>query len=233
MRLNKFLSRCGLDSRRNCDKLIENKKISINGKIVVDFSYQVKQNDIVTYGNKCLEIDDKSVVYILNKPKGYICTSKDPQNRAKVIDLINVDSRLFTIGRLDRDTTGIILLTNDGDIANKLTHPKFQKEKKYFVKSKGKIDSKKLKQIKDGIVLNDGLKVKANIKLLSSSKNIYEWKVILTEGKNREIKRIFSNYDCKVTLIHRYAFCGIELKNLKIGKYQKLSMKEINNMLDK
>ena len=233
MRLNKFLSRCGLDSRRNCDKLIENKKILVNGKIVVDFSYQVKNDDIVTYGNRCLEIDDKSVVYILNKPKGYICTSRDPQHRAKVIDLINVDTRLFTIGRLDRDTTGIILLTNDGDIANKLAHPKFQKEKKYFVKSKGKIDSKNLRLIKDGIILNDGLKVKANIKLLSSIKNIFEWKVVLTEGKNREIKRIFSNYECKVTLIHRYAFCGLELNNLKIGKYKKLPLKVINNMLNK
>ena len=233
MRLNKYLSRCGLDSRRNCDKLIENKKILVNGKIKADFSYQVKKDDIVTFGNRCLEIDDKSVVYVLNKPKGYICTSKDTHHRAKVIDLINVDTRLFTIGRLDRDTTGIILLTNDGDIANKLTHPKFQKEKKYFVKSKGKIDSKNLKLIKDGVILDDGLKVKANIKLLSTIKNIFEWKVILTEGKNREIKRIFSNYDCKVTLIHRYAFCGLELNNLKIGKYKKLPLKEINNMLNK
>ena len=141
MRLNKFLSRCGLDSRRKCDDIIRNKKISINGSVVTDFSYQVKEDDVVTYNNKYLEIEDQSIVYILNKPKGYVCTSKDPQNRLKVIDLIDTNIRLFTVGRLDRDTTGIILLTNDGDISNKLTHPRYNKEKKYYVKTKGRISS--------------------------------------------------------------------------------------------
>ena len=106
MRLNKFLSRCGLDSRRKCDDIIRNKKISINGSVVTDFSYQVKEDDVVTYNNKYLEIEDQSIIYILNKPKGYVCTSKDPQNRLKVIDLIDTNIRLFTVGRLDRDTTG-------------------------------------------------------------------------------------------------------------------------------
>ena len=185
MRLNKYLSRCGLDSRRNCDKLIKDKKIFINGKIITDFSYDVKNNDIVTYNNKYLEIEDKSIVYILNKPKGYICTSKDPQDRLKVIDLIDTHMRLFTIGRLDRDTTGLILLTNDGDIAHNLAHPKYQKEKKYYVKSKGGLEPKVIAKIKNGMRLSDGLRVKAEIKLISCQKNIFEWDVILKEGKNR------------------------------------------------
>jgi len=229
MRLNKFLSRCGLDSRRKCDHIIQSKKISINGKIVTDFSYQVKEDDVVTYDNKYLEIEDKSVMYILNKPKGYVCTSKDPENRLKVIDLIDVNIRLFTIGRLDRDTTGIILLTNDGDISNKLTHPKYNKEKKYYVKTKGKIEKHFLKKIKNGYRLEDGTKVKADIKLISHSGNIFEWDISLKEGKNREIKRIFSNFNSKVSLIHRYSFCGIGLNNLKIGKYRKMSIREIKN----
>ena len=231
MRLNKFLSRCGLDSRRKCDDIIRNKKISINGYIVTDFSYQVKEDDVVTYNNKYLEIEDKSIVYILNKPKGYVCTSKDPQNRLKVIDLIDTNIRLFTVGRLDRDTTGIILLTNDGDISNKLTHPRYNKEKKYYVKTKGRIEDQFLEKIKYGYKLKDGIKVKADIKLVSSSKNIFEWDIALTEGKNREIKRIFSDFNSKVTLIHRYSFCGITLNNLKIGKYKKMSIDKIKNKL--
>ena len=168
-------------------------------------------------------------MYILNKPKGYVCTSKDPENRSKVIDLIDVNIRLFTIGRLDRDTTGIILLTNDGDISNKLTHPKYNKEKKYYVKTKGKIEKHFLKKIKNGYRLEDGTKVKADIKLISHSGNIFEWDISLKEGKNREIKRIFSNFNSKVSLIHRYSFCGIGLNNLKIGKYRKMSIREIKN----
>ena len=231
MRLNKFLSRCGLDSRRKCDDIIRNKKISINVSVVTDFSYQVKEDDVVTYNNKYLEIEDKSVVYMLNKPKGYVCTSKDPQNRLKVIDLIDTNIRLFTVGRLDRDTTGIILLTNDGDISNKLTHPRYNKEKKYYVKTKGRIEDQFLEKLKNGYKLKDGVRVKADLKLVSSSQNIFEWDIVLTEGKNREIKRIFSNFNSKVTLIHRYSFCGITLNNLKIGKYRKMSIDKIKNKL--
>ena len=231
MRLNKFLSRCGLDSRRKCDDIIRNKKISINGSVVTDFSYQVKEDDVVTYNNKYLEIEDQSIIYILNKPKGYVCTSKDPQNRLKVIDLIDTNIRLFTVGRLDRDTTGIILLTNDGDISNKLTHPRYNKEKKYYVKTKGRIEDQFLEKLKNGYKLKDGVKVKADLKLVSNSQNIFEWDVVLTEGKNREIKRIFSNFNSKVTLIHRYSFCGITLNNLKIGKYRKMSIDKIKNKL--
>ena len=175
MRLNKFLARSGLDSRRKCDDIIRNKKISINGKIITDFSYQVKKDDVILHDGKYLEIEDKSIIYILNKPKGYVCTSRDTHDRLKVVDLIDNSLRLFTVGRLDRDTTGIILLTNDGDIANRLAHPKYNKEKKYYVKSKGKIENNFLKKIKQGYILEDGTKIKANIKLLSYTGNIFEW----------------------------------------------------------
>jgi len=231
MRLNKFLARSGVDSRRKCDNLIKNKKISINGNIVIDFSYQVKDDDVVLLNGKYLDIQDKSVVYILNKPKGYVCTSKDVYSRLKVVDLIDTNVRLFTIGRLDRDTTGIILLTNDGDISNYLTHPKYKKEKKYYVKTKGKIDGVFLKQIKNRYILKDGTKVKAKIKLLSQLGNNFEWDVILEEGKNREIKRIFSNFDAKVTLLHRYYFSGFQLNNLNPGKYKKLSKEQMRKII--
>ena len=231
MRLNKFLARCGIESRRKCDGIIKNKRILINGHIITDFSYQVQKDDIILCDGKYLEIENKSIIYILNKPKGYVCTSKDTHNRLQIIDLIDTNIRLFTVGRLDRDTTGIILLTNDGDIANYLAHPKYNKEKKYYVKSKGRIENSLLKQIRNGYVLKDETKIKANIRLISNSGNIFEWDIILREGKNREIKRIFSEFDAKVTLIHRYSFAGIELNNLKVGKYKIMSKEEMRKII--
>ena len=227
----KFLARAGLESRRKCDKIIKDQKISINGTIVTDFSYQVKDDDVILFDGKYVEISDNPVVYILNKPKGYVCTSKDLHARLKVIDLIETNLRLFTIGRLDRDTTGIILLTNDGDICNYLTHPKYAKEKKYYVKTKGKIENLILKKIKNGYTLEDGLRVKAEIKLMSKSGQNFEWDVMLREGKNREIKRIFSNFNAQVILLHRYSFSGIELGKLNSGKYRKLSKEERRKLI--
>ena len=231
MRLNKFLARSGVDSRRKCDEIIKNKKVFINGCVVTDFSYQVQDDDVVLFDGKYIEIKDEPVVYILNKPKGYVCSSKDSHNRLKVVDLIETNLRLFTIGRLDRDTTGIILLTNDGDISNYLTHPRYGKKKKYYVKTKGKIDNIFLTKIKSGYMLDDGMRVKADIRLISHSDQQFEWDIILTEGKNREIKRIFSNFDAKVTLLHRYYFSGIQLKNLNPGKYRKLSRQELKKII--
>tara|TARA_X000001036_G_scaffold243764_1_gene227429 strand:- start:726 stop:1421 length:696 start_codon:yes stop_codon:yes gene_type:complete len=230
MRLNKFLARCGVDSRRKCDIYIKDKKVSINGKIMTDFSYKVKNDDIVLLNGKYLEIEDETVVYLLNKPKGYICTSNDTHSRSKVVDLIETESRLFTVGRLDRDTTGIILLTNNGDISNYLTHPKFMKEKKYFVKTKGKIDNLNIKKLKEGLILDDGTKVTANIKMLNQLGNNFEWDIILKEGKNREIKKIFTNFDAKVTLLHRYYFSGFQLNKLNPGQYRKLSKVELKKI---
>ena len=231
MRLNKFLARSGIDSRRKCDELIRNEKVLVNGKIITNFGYQVLNDDVVMCNNKYVSFEDDKVVYLLNKPRGYICTSKDTHNRNKVIDLIDTNLRLFTIGRLDRDTTGIILLTNDGDIANSLAHPKYQKEKKYYVKTKGKIEISDIKKIKNGFRLDDGTKVKAKIFQSSQLGNNFEWDIILTEGKNREIKKIFSNFGAKVTLLHRYYFAGFQLNNLNPGKYRKLSKTELNKII--
>ena len=140
MRINKYLARCGVGSRRQCDEYIKNRKIKINGSIIDDFSYSVKDTDCVQYKGKNLNFVVEDYIYILNKPKGYICTLDDPKGRKKVIDLIPVNIRLFNIGRLDCNTTGIILFTNNGDLANRLLHPSNQVKKKYYVESKEKIN---------------------------------------------------------------------------------------------
>ena len=136
MRLNKFLARTGIGSRRQCDEYIKNNLIKINGKVETDFSYQVSSSDSVRYNNKILNYVEEDHLYILNKPINSICTSSDQYGRKKVIDLIKTTDRLFTVGRLDRDTTGAILVTNNGELANNLTHPKNHVEKVYLVSTK-------------------------------------------------------------------------------------------------
>ncbi len=228
MRINRYLARCGIGSRRDCDEYIKNKQIKINGKILDDFSYSVKNNDCVQYKNKNLSFIKEDYIYLLNKPKGYISTSRDPRGRKKIIDLIPTDIRLFSIGRLDYNSTGIILLTNNGDIANKLLHPKNQIIKKYYVESKKKISKKNINFIKEGLIIPEIGKVQAKIDLLKSSKDYFIWDVVLKEGKNREIRRIFSYLNNKVNKIHRYEFAGIKLGNIKSGKYKRISSRDFN-----
>ena len=230
MRLNKFLSHAGVASRRKCDEYIESGKVQVNGKRVTDFSYQVQPDDIVLCDRKLIENTKERVVYLLNKPKGYICTNSDTHDRKKVIDLLPPGQRLFTIGRLDRDTTGAILVTNDGDLANQLMHPRFKKEKIYLAETKEDIDDKELPALTKGMQLDRGEYAKGGIKRLDRYKGRILWEVILTEGKNREVKRIFEVFGTHVISLHRHSFAGLNVNNLKVGKYRQLNSKIIKSI---
>ena len=231
MRLNKFLSHAGVASRRKCDEYIESGKVQINGKKITDFSYQVKPDDIVFCDRQLIENTNERVVYLLNKPKGYICTNSDTHERKKVVDLLPSSQRLFTIGRLDRDTTGAILVTNDGDLANQLMHPRFKKEKIYLAETKEDIDDKELPALTKGMQLDRGEYAKGSIKRLDRYKGRILWEVILTEGKNREVKRIFETFGTHVISLHRYSFADLNVNNLKVGKYRQLNSKIIQSLL--
>ncbi|MBI45756.1 MAG: hypothetical protein CMG66_06310 [Candidatus Marinimicrobia bacterium] len=228
MRINKYLARCGVGSRRQCDEYIKNRKIKVNGNVIDNFSYSVRDSDCVQYKGKNLTFVVENYIYIVNKPRGYMCTSDDPRGRKKVIDLIPVNVRLFNIGRLDYNTTGIILFTNNGDLANSLLHPSNQVQKKYYVESKENIKNNDIENIRKGLFIPGFGKVRADITLLESKKNSFIWNIILTEGKNREIRRIFSYLSNKLKKIHRYEFAGIKLGNIKSGKYKKISYREFN-----
>ncbi len=230
MRLNKFLSHAGVASRRKCDEYIESGKVQVNGKRVTDFSYQVQPDDIVLCDRKLIENTKERVVYLLNKPKGYICTNADMHDRKKVVDLLPPGQRLFTIGRLDRDTTGAILVTNDGDLANQLMHPRFKKEKIYLAETKEDIDDKELPALTKGMQLDRGEYAKGGIKRLDRYKGRILWEVILTEGKNREVKRIFEVFGTHVISLHRHSFAGLNVNNLKVGKYRQLNSKIIQSI---
>tara|TARA_A100001388_G_scaffold277549_1_gene269414 strand:- start:651 stop:1364 length:714 start_codon:yes stop_codon:yes gene_type:complete len=229
MRLNKYLAKCGIGSRRKCDEYIRNGKIKVNGIVISDFSYYVSPGSYIQYNNKLINKLEE-LTYILNKPKGYICSRKDNLDRKIIYDLIPDGLNFFSIGRLDYDTSGIIIITNDGDLSYSLSHPKFNFKKKYYVFSDKKFSYENLKKIKKGIKVGSDV-FKADIKFLENINNGYFWDVILTEGKNREIKKIFNHFDNKVLNLHRYEFAGIKLNGLKEGKYKKISKKKINEIL--
>ena len=229
MRLNKYLAHCGVASRRKSDQLIQDGKISINGKIVTDYSYKVKSEDIVVFENKAVSLDDEQYsLYLLNKPKGYICSNaKDNKNR--VIDLIKTDNRLYTVGRLDVNTTGAILVTNDGDLANKLSHPRYDKEKKYLVRTFVDIPKDKYMKLKQGLHIGRRQRAKGFIKRLKKeNKHIY-WEVILTEGKNREVRRIFEELGSEVIDLHRHEFAGLSVQDIELGNYKKIDPNIFND----
>ena len=231
MRLNKFLARAGQASRRKCDQLIESGKVIINGHVMKNFSYQVDPEDVVVCGGVPIESIPRSRVYLLNKLKGYISTSSDPHGRKKVIDLIMTSDRLFTVGRLDRDTTGAILVTNDGQLANYLMHPRNQVEKVYIVATKIDIPRSAFNTLSRGLKLNDRTTAYVKIKRLAKKGGLIYWKTILHEGKNHEVKRIFRALGSAVTHLHRESFAGITVDNLSPGKYRELKKNEIKELL--
>ena len=233
MRINKYLAQSGLASRRKCDEFIHQGLIKVNGEVITDYSYQVNIYDIVYYKNKLIESITEKKYYILNKPRGYICTYNDPNNRKNVYSLLPNDIRIFSIGRLDYDTTGILLLTNDGDFSNFLCHPKYNIKKKYAVLTKSKLSKDHIKEVRNGILLDGKDKVNGEIYYKGYEENKYVWDIHLTEGKNREIKRIFSYFDVRVSSLHRYEFAGLRLNKIKEGKFKLLKRNIIDSIKGK
>jgi len=231
MRLNKFLARAGWASRRKCDQLITSGKVVINGQIIKNFSYKVHPEDIVVCDGISIDRIPNSRVYLVNKLKGYISTSSDPHGRKKVIDLIKSSDRLFTVGRLDRDTTGAILVTNDGQLANNLMHPRNQIEKIYLLATKIDIPHAEFKALSMGLKLDNRTIAYGKIQRLGKKGGLIHWKVILCEGKKHEVKRIFKTLGSKVIHLHRESFAGITADNITPGKYRELKKNEINKLL--
>ena len=232
MRLNKFLARAGVASRRKCDSLIESGKVVVNGHVKTNFGYQVVAEDIVVCDGYSINSLPKTKVYLVNKLKGYISTASDPQGRKCVIDLVPSTDRLFTVGRLDRDTTGAILVTNDGELANKLLHPKYQIERVYIVASKLNISRDKRGNLSKGLDLGDGTKARGELQRLERKGGLIYWKVVLGEGKNHEVKRIFKALGSAVVHLHRQSFAGFEIDLVSPGKYQILKENEIKKLAD-
>lgn len=230
MRLNKFLAHAGVASRRKCDDLIKLGLVKINGERTFNFGLSINDDDCVTVKGQIINPVKERIGYIFNKPKGVISTVSDDRDRKTVMDFFDENVRLFPIGRLDRDTTGVLLVTNDGDLANRLTHPRFEVEKVYLAVTDKDIPKQEFIKVRKGIRLEDGSLAKAEIMRLEKQNKKYYWKIILREGKKREVKRIFSEFGCKTLYLHRESFANIRLGKLKPGKYRKLKKSEMKNL---
>ena len=231
MRLNKFLAQAGIASRRKSEQFIESGKVVINGKVIKNFAYKVDSEDVVVCDGVLIDTIPKCRVYLVNKLKGYISTSSDPHGRKKVIDLIQSPDRLFTVGRLDRDTTGAILVTNDGQLANNLMHPRNQVERVYLVATKIDIPHSKFNILRKGLKLDHRSIAYGKIQRLGKKGGLIHWKVILNEGKHHEVKRIFKTLGSAVIHLHRESFAGITADNICAGEYRELKKNEISELL--
>ncbi len=228
-RLNKYIASSGICSRREADKLISEGMISINGEVVTQLGTKVQPGDEVRYAGELLAFE-RFIYILLNKPKEFITTVDDPQGRRTVMDLVknHIPERIYPVGRLDRNTTGLLLLTNDGDLAKKLTHPSHGVRKIYHVvtdKPVSKIEMKKLAE--EGVELEDGIAKVDSIAFVGDGINKRELGVELHSGKNRIVRRMFEELGYKVTKLDRVSFAGLTKKNILRGKFRHLTEKEI------
>ena len=228
MRINKFISNSGICSRRNADLLIEKGEIEVNGKIVTTPGLDIKETDIVKYNGKIVNLNNDNVYFLLNKPINYISSCVDKEKRKTVLDLIKIkNKRIYPVGRLDRNTTGLIILTNDGVLTNKLTHPSSEIIKKYWILIDKPITTKTEQTLKKGIFLEDGY---FKFDKISISENKTEIKVVMHSGRNRIIRRTFLHLGYNVKALDRYYYAGLTKGKLKLGEYRNLTKDEVNTL---
>ena len=228
MRINKFLASAGVASRRKVEEFIINGRVKVNGKMVKDLATDIKSTDIVKLDNKLVKPATNFVYFKLNKPKGYVTTASDEKDRKTVMDLMRgVHIRVFPVGRLDYDTEGLLLLTNDGDLANILTKPNSNIAKCYVVTIEGQIDKDEIKKLSSGIDIGDYVTKPCNVELMEEKDNSTKLKVTITEGKNRQIRRMFEAINKNITFLKRVQIGEIKLGGLSRGEYQPLNSKEL------
>ncbi|MBR7160096.1 MAG: rRNA pseudouridine synthase [Clostridia bacterium] len=229
MRINKYIAECGIASRRNADKLILEGRVRLNNKPVTECGVDVNEyNDTVTVDGEKISLPSQYTYIVFNKPKGCICSSSDEKGRKTVFDYVDIGKRLFTVGRLDFDSEGLLLLTNDGEFANRLTHPSNEIPKTYLVKIEGEIAESELATLRKGVVLDDGTKTgKAKVKLIRVEGNLTRLEVTIHEGKNREIRRMFEAVGKNVVFLKRISICEFKLGGLSRGEWRYLKDNEI------
>ena len=228
IRLNKFLANAGVCSRREADSFIEAGVVSVNGQVVTELGTKVKRSDAVMFHDQPVNIE-KKVYILLNKPKDYVTTSDDPQNRKTVMDLVKgaCRERIYPVGRLDRNTTGVLLLTNDGELASKLTHPQYMKKKVYHVYLNKNVTAADMRMIADGIQLEDG-EIKADAIEYASETDRKQVGIEIHSGRNRIVRRIFESLGYKVIKLDRVFFAGLTKKNVRRGDWRYLTEQEVN-----
>lgn len=236
IRLQKFLANQGICSRRKAEEYILEGQVRVNGKVVTELGIKINpdKDEVIFKGNKVGKID-KKVYILLNKPIGYVTTTKDQFERSTVLDLVHVEEKILPVGRLDMYTSGALILTNDGEFIYKVTHPKYEIEKTYNVTLKGIINKDEIKKLEDGVEIEDYTSGKAKVKILKTDKekDISRIEITIHEGKNREVRKMCNSIGRKVLALHRSKIENIDVKNLKLGEWRYLNNKEINSLLRK
>lgn len=230
MRINKYLAECGVASRRGADKIIEEKRVKRNGTLVTELGVEIdEERDVITVDGKKIR-PEKFQYYLLNKPKGYVTTVKDEHARHTVMELIKEADRvrLFPVGRLDYDTEGLLIITNDGDLAFRLTHPKNEVPKTYVAKIEGELKEADLAPLRKGVTIDGEMTKPAKVKLLGTEDKMSRVEVTITEGRNRQVRRMFESLGRRVEFLKRMRVGDLKVGGLSRGEYRKLRPDEIH-----
>ena len=227
MRINKYLAECGVASRRGCDKLIEEGRVTVNGKTAA-LGDDIAGSEEICVDGVPVSHGEKHSYYLLNKPKGYVCTVRDDKGRKTVMELLPPDAgRVFPVGRLDYDTEGMLLLTDDGDLTFRLTHPKNEVPKTYLVKIEKGITDAELNRLRAGVEIDGVLTGKSKVKVIETDKAFTKLQVTITEGRNRQVRKMFEAVGKQVVFLKRIKIGEMRLGSLPRGKVRKLTAEEI------
>lgn len=228
------MAQAGIASRRKCEEIIQSGKVTVDGEVVTELGTKVDlDTQRVEVFGKPLD-KPRPVVVLLNKPRGVICSASDPEGRQTVVDLVKEEGlRLFPVGRLDFNTSGALLLTNDGELAHALTHPRFGAAKKYLIKFRGAVGDAMLEKWKQGVVLEDGTRTRPVISIsrIEESEGGTWVHVVIKEGKNRQLRRMAEATGMQISKLKRVEFAGINIENLPVGKYRRLTTKELDKLI--
>jgi len=226
-RLQKVLAAAGVDSRRKCEELILDGAVRVNRKVVDKLpTFVDPEKDVITVNGRKIRAA-KKVYFLLNKPKGVICTNRDPQGRKKAIDLVHTGERVFCVGRLDADTTGLIILTNDSKLANKLTHPRYGMAKTYVVRVKAKIAAYQIEKLKRGIWLAEGKTGRASVKILKRTHKESLIEITIRQGLNRQVRRMLAKVGLPVKSLRRTRIGKLTARGLGVGNFRALTKAEV------
>ena len=231
-RLQKLISRAGISSRREAEKIILEGRVTVDGKIISELGAKAEPNlNKICVDGKILTFDVEKIYLLLNKPKNFLSTVKDDRGRRTVLDLTKeISAKIYPVGRLDFDSEGLILLTNDGELTNALLHPKFKIEKTYRAKILGNLTEEKIKKLRAGVELEDGLTAPAEVSVINLEKNSATVEITIHEGKNRQVRRMFAAVGCEVKNLTRIKFAGLTLQGVECGKFRRLTQDEVKKL---